>query len=77
MHKTPDPSTKLREAPAVTTQSAIRSKPPNTFAKIFKLSTDHDLEHFTNYDKFTKWLHRPVDASALGLFRIFYGKIKE
>nr|XP_014092739.1 vitamin K-dependent gamma-carboxylase [Bactrocera oleae] len=33
----------------------------------------YKLATFTIYTNFTNWLHRPVDASALGVFRMLYG----
>lgn len=49
----------------------------NTFEKIFKFLTDNELQTVTTYDSFTKWLHRPVDGAALGVFRMGYGKKKQ
>lgn len=53
------------------------SKTISTFAEAFKVCTDYDVKHFTSLSSFTKWLHRPVDASALGVFRMLYGKYKK
>lgn len=41
---------------------------------IFHSCTGYKLDNFTSYTNFTNWLHRPVDASALGVFRMLYGK---
>ncbi|XP_039963538.1 vitamin K-dependent gamma-carboxylase [Bactrocera tryoni] len=40
---------------------------------IFHSCTGYKLDNFTSYTSFTNWLHRPVDASALGVFRMLYG----
>ncbi|XP_059218437.1 vitamin K-dependent gamma-carboxylase [Stomoxys calcitrans] len=41
--------------------------------KLFYTLTDNELENLTTYDNFTQWLHRPVDAATLGVFRMLYG----
>uniref|UniRef100_W8CAL1 Vitamin K-dependent gamma-carboxylase n=1 Tax=Ceratitis capitata TaxID=7213 RepID=W8CAL1_CERCA len=43
------------------------------FHDIFYTCTGYKVDTFTNYTHFTNWLHRPVDASALGVFRMLYG----
>uniref|UniRef100_A0A1A9W7G3 HTTM-like domain-containing protein n=1 Tax=Glossina brevipalpis TaxID=37001 RepID=A0A1A9W7G3_9MUSC len=35
----------------------------------------HESYNFSTFPNFTKWLHRPVDASALAIFRMLYGLI--
>lgn len=44
------------------------------FRDICHSCTGYKLATFTTYTNFTNWLHRPVDASALGIFRMLYGK---
>ncbi|XP_054732657.1 vitamin K-dependent gamma-carboxylase [Anastrepha obliqua] len=43
------------------------------FHDIFTTCTGYESNTFTSYANFTNWLHRPVDASALGVFRMLYG----
>uniref|UniRef100_A0A0A1WX33 Vitamin K-dependent gamma-carboxylase n=1 Tax=Zeugodacus cucurbitae TaxID=28588 RepID=A0A0A1WX33_ZEUCU len=39
----------------------------------FHLFTGYKIDHFNSYTNFTNWMHRPVDAAALGVFRMLYG----
>lgn len=68
-----DNSAQENQAAVTTRKSNIKPENTTTFANIFKYCTDYDLENFTNYRSFTQWLHRPADASALGVFRMLYG----
>lgn len=77
MAKTSESLTKETEKPLVRTQNTNCTEKPNTFAILFELCTNNDVQHFTSYNHFTKWLHRPVDASALGVFRMMYGKLDD
>ncbi|TDG52904.1 hypothetical protein AWZ03_000447 [Drosophila navojoa] len=45
----------------------------SSIAQFFKLCFGHDLHNFDNLQTFTRWLHRPVDGAALGVFRMLYG----
>ncbi|KAM7355077.1 gamma-glutamyl carboxylase isoform 2-T2 [Cochliomyia hominivorax] len=62
-----------KETTVKTQKSYIKPENSSAIANVFKYCTDYDLENFTCYNNFTKWLHRPADASALGVFRMFYG----
>ncbi|XP_065361786.1 vitamin K-dependent gamma-carboxylase [Calliphora vicina] len=66
-------STAENVATGTTQKTNIKPQKSTTFANVFKLCTDYDLQDFTSYNNWTKWLHRPVDASALGVFRMLYG----
>ncbi|XP_037813377.1 vitamin K-dependent gamma-carboxylase [Lucilia sericata] len=66
-------STAENETTETTQKSLIKPQKTTTFAQLFKTCTDYDVEHFTSYNNFTKWLHRPADAAALGVFRMLYG----
>uniref|UniRef100_T1GL29 Vitamin K-dependent gamma-carboxylase n=1 Tax=Megaselia scalaris TaxID=36166 RepID=T1GL29_MEGSC len=43
------------------------------FKKVVESFTGHNWNHFHSLDNFILWLHRAVDASALGIFRFFFG----
>lgn len=60
-----------------TLKSHRKTQKSTRFSNVFKICTDYDLDNFTSFNSFTKWLHRPVDASALGVFRMLYGKYKQ
>ncbi|XP_055913310.1 vitamin K-dependent gamma-carboxylase [Eupeodes corollae] len=44
-----------------------------SFDTKFKFLTSYDLCNFTSLERFTKWLKRPVDGAALGVFRAMFG----
>ncbi|XP_017100434.2 vitamin K-dependent gamma-carboxylase [Drosophila bipectinata] len=39
----------------------------------FRDGLGHDLDNFKSVTNFTRWLERPVDGAALGVFRMLYG----
>ncbi|XP_032310725.1 vitamin K-dependent gamma-carboxylase [Drosophila ananassae] len=39
----------------------------------FRHGLGHDLENFKSVTNFSRWLERPVDGAALGIFRMLYG----
>lgn len=41
--------------------------------KYFKNFTGHDIQCISSFDEFTQFLHKPVDASALGIGRMLFG----
>lgn len=41
--------------------------------KIFKEFSGHCLENFTSFEKFTEFLHKPVDGASLGVGRMSFG----
>lgn len=41
--------------------------------KYFKKFTGHDMECISSFHQFSEFLHKPVDASALGIGRMLFG----
>ncbi|XP_002069156.2 vitamin K-dependent gamma-carboxylase [Drosophila willistoni] len=63
---------------AVTATTASTAHPtpassPTAAGHFFRLCSGYELSNFSNLDNFTNWLQRPVDGSALGVFRMLYG----
>ncbi|XP_017863468.1 PREDICTED: vitamin K-dependent gamma-carboxylase [Drosophila arizonae] len=65
-------STIVTDEPTKSNAKLSANKSSST-AQFFKLCFGHDLHNFDNLQTFTKWLHRPVDGAALGVFRMLYG----
>ncbi|XP_017469542.1 PREDICTED: vitamin K-dependent gamma-carboxylase [Rhagoletis zephyria] len=54
-------------------KTAATCKGKCKFHEAFTFFTGYEIDNFTSYASFTNWLHRPVDASAIGVFRMLYG----
>lgn len=65
-----------QESKQTTDKNEKNNEKTNAFAKVFQICTNTDPHHFSSYDNLTKWLHRPVDASSLGVFRLLYGRVE-
>ncbi|EDV97067.1 vitamin K-dependent gamma-carboxylase [Drosophila grimshawi] len=42
-------------------------------AQLFRVCSGHELDNFDSLKSFTRWLNRPVDGAALGVFRMLFG----
>lgn len=44
------------------------------FPKYYEEFTGYNIENISTFDNFVKWMHTPIDAAALGIFRLLFGK---
>lgn len=56
-----------------TDQISDSKKDSTLINRFFRDGLGHDLENFKSLSNFTRWLERPVDGAALGIFRMLYG----
>ncbi|KAI8039139.1 vitamin K-dependent gamma-carboxylase [Drosophila gunungcola] len=49
------------------------TKNSSLLSYFFRDCLGHELSNFSSFSHFTSWLQRPVDGSALGIFRLLYG----
>ncbi|KAH8378664.1 hypothetical protein KR009_000540 [Drosophila setifemur] len=75
----PDASTADKETVSLADKSPRETVSPDDkkdtslLAHFFRDCLGHDLGNFDSISNFTKWLQRPVDGAALGIFRLLYG----
>ncbi|EDW68978.1 vitamin K-dependent gamma-carboxylase [Drosophila virilis] len=61
------------DEPCTTGTEEATDPEPSPTAQFFKLCFGHELQNFASLQSFTRWLQRPVDGAALGVFRMLYG----
>ncbi|XP_075163676.1 gamma-glutamyl carboxylase [Haematobia irritans] len=66
-------SKEIKETESTTTTTDKLESSNKSIGNLFQFVTDSKTDHFKSYDNFTRWLHRPVDAATLGIFRMLYG----
>ncbi|KAI9588461.1 vitamin K-dependent gamma-carboxylase [Glossina fuscipes] len=64
-----------QEYPALRDSTNLRKRISDKLKEFITIFGGYEAYHFSTFTNFGKWLHRPVDASALGIFRILYGLI--
>lgn len=62
-----------QEYPALGDNTSLRKRLSDKLKEFIKIFGGYEAYHFSTFTNFGKWLHRPVDASALGIFRMLYG----
>lgn len=61
------------DEPCTTGPEEAAAPEPSPTAQFFKLCFGHEPQNFDSLQSFTRWLQRPVDGAALGVFRMLYG----
>ncbi|KAH8338996.1 hypothetical protein KR074_000308 [Drosophila pseudoananassae] len=76
---TPDTNTTLDKETTSTAEKTKTDEIPDSkkdcrlLNSFFRDGLGHDLDNFKSVTSFTRWLERPVDGAALGVFRMLYG----